>query len=154
MESAEHRAPDGARRTRRSPEHWGVLAFAGLTLVVLLVLGLFLSPDPSGVGTHEQLGMRACMTMDRWNVPCPGCGVTTSVTLATQGRLLDSFLNQPFGFAVALAMVGFVLWAGVGHLRRRDLYDDLRALPAARWSIAIGVVAALSWVYKIWLVRH
>lgn len=145
--------PRAAARPRRSPEHFAVLGVAGLVLVGLCVLGLWLVPDPSGHGTHRQLGMPPCMMIELWNVPCPGCGVTTSVTLATQGHLVDAFRNQPFGLLVFLGLASFVLWSIWAQLTGRDLWVWLHTLRFGRWGIAIGAVAGVSWVYKIWLVR-
>jgi len=137
----------------RSREHWLILLLAAGALAGLAVLGLALEPDARGVGTHEQLGLRPCLTMELWNVPCPGCGVTTSVTLATQGRFLDALKNQPFGFAVWLFVLGFVAWAALGHLRGRDLWERLHAVRARPWLWAGGVLCVTGWIYKLWLVR-
>ncbi len=145
---------DGRASARRSAEHYAVLAVAGLALLGMLVLGLWLVPDPSGHGTHRQLGMPPCMTMELWNLPCPGCGVTTSVTLATQGRPLDALRNQPFGLLIAVGLVLFVLWALWSHATGRDLWVWLHTLRLGRWGIGVGAIAAASWAYKIWLVRH
>jgi hypothetical protein len=90
-----------------------------------------------------------------FEVPCPGCGVTTSVTLAAQGRFADSFANQPFGFLVALLMGGLVAFAAVGTVAGRDLNRDLTALPvrARALGIVLGAAMVLAWVYKLLLVR-
>jgi hypothetical protein len=137
----------------RSREHWLILLLAAGAVGGLLVLGLALRPDARGVGTHEQLGLRPCLSMQLWRVPCPGCGVTTSVTLAMQGRFWEAFRNQPFGFAVWLAVLAFVGWALAGQLRGRDLWIDLQAWRSRPWLWAGGVIAVVSWIYKIWLVR-
>jgi hypothetical protein len=137
----------------RTREHWLVLGLAFGAAAGLLVLGLLLKPDARGVGTHEQLGLRPCLTMDLWNFPCPGCGVTTSVTLATQGRFLAALENQPFGFAVWLAVLAFVGWALQGQLRGQDLWERLQTWRAGPWLWGLGVLAVVSWAYKIWLVR-
>ena len=130
-----------------------MLAAAGLAVVGLGVMRFALVADARGVGTHEQLGMRPCMSMDQWNVPCPGCGVTTSVTMATQGDMLGAISNQPFGFVVWLLALGYIGWAVIGHLRGRDLWADLNAWRFVPWLWSVGTVAGVSWVYKIWIVR-
>jgi hypothetical protein len=93
------------------------------------------------------------MTMKLWNVPCPGCGVTTSVALAARGRLLASFENQPFGLLVALFLAGFAVWAPVAHILGRDLWQDLLSVRADRWGPILILIALLAWVYKLALVR-
>ncbi|MCI0574324.1 MAG: DUF2752 domain-containing protein [Myxococcaceae bacterium] len=137
----------------RSREHWLLLLLAAGVVAGLAVLGLALEPDERGVGTHEQLGLRPCLPMQVWSLPCPGCGVTTSVTLATQGRFLAALWNQPFGFAVWLLLLAFVAWAALGHLRGRDLWERLQAWRSGPWLWAGGVLAVVGWLYKIWLVR-
>lgn len=120
-----------------------------LVPVVLAAMGTFLEPDARGLGTHEQLGMRPCTTMDLWGVPCPGCGVTTAVTLAARGRLWDSFVTQPFGFALALGAVAFVAWALWGQATGRDLYRGLMEVPLARWGTGLVAIVLTAWIYKL-----
>lgn len=133
----------------RSVEHWFVLGVALVVPVVLGLMGLCFEPDARGFGTHEQLGVKPCMTMDLWGIPCPGCGVTTSVTMAVQGRLWDSFATQPFGFALALGAVGFVAWALWGQFTGRDLYRRLLAFDRVRWGAALVAIVLASWIYKL-----
>jgi hypothetical protein len=142
----------GARRAR-SPRHWLVLGAAALGFVGLVLLGTAIHPDPRGHGTHEQLGMQPCMPMKLWNVPCPGCGVTTSVSLAMHGELWAAIRTQPFGFLVALCGAGFVIWAPIAHLCGRDAWADVTRLHWKRWSVVIAALAVLGWAYKLWRVR-
>jgi len=121
--------------------------------VAFVVLGVFVPPDPRGYGTHEMLGMRPCMPMELWNVPCPGCGVTTSVTHAATGDLLGSLRVQPFGFLLVVGLVAFVLWAWIGHFRGRDLWDRLQEFRWSRWASILGALMALAWIYKTAVVR-
>ena len=91
--------------TPRTPEHWVVLLGSLGGLVVLVLLGLFVEPDPRGHGTHESFGLAPCLFVELWDLPCPGCGVTTSLTHAAHGHPLASFLAQPLGFALALGLL-------------------------------------------------
>ena len=104
-----------SQREKRAPEHWILLSMAAATLLGLIVLGVFVAPDDRGYGTHEQLGLPACGVMKVTGIPCPGCGVTTSVALAASGRFADSFVNQPFGLLTALAGAFFVLYSAWTH---------------------------------------
>ncbi len=142
-----------ASAPRRSREHLLVVGTAILAAAVLVSLGLFLTPDPRGVGTHEQVGLRPCTTMELWGIPCPGCGVTTSVTKATQRNFWGSFKNQPFGFLCFLFGIAFVVWTPIAHFRGRDLWADFNSLRLGRWLVVSCVLAGLAWAYKIWLVR-
>jgi hypothetical protein len=133
----------------RSIEHGFVLATALSGPVFLLAFGLWLSPDPRGFGTHEKLGLPPCMFMKWFHLPCPGCGVTTSVALAAHGRILESAKTQPFGLLVALAIPAAAIWAIAGHLRGRDLYRDLTSIRLGAWTWWLAGVIALAWAYKI-----
>ena len=146
-------ATESGEERRRTAGHWMFLVLSAGSVVGLVVLALFLEPDPRGVGTHEQLGLRACSTMELWNFPCPGCGVTTSATLALQGRFLESLRNQPFGIVAVLAVLAFFPFAFATHFRGRDVVDELVRIRASRWAIALLALMALAWLYKIWLVR-
>ncbi len=91
--------------------------------------------------------------MTHWNVPCPGCGVTTAVSLAAHGRVLDSLRTQPFGLVLMAATLGTTLWALAWHRRGRDLYAEF---PRRRWKghgTALALLALLAWLYKIALAR-
>jgi len=122
-------------------------------LLALVVLGRFVRPDPRGYGTHEQLGLPSCKVIEWWGIPCPGCGVTTSVAWAARGSFLRSLATQPFGLFVALAIPLAAVWAIQGHLRGRDLWRDLNAMRWGAWGWWIAVALLASWLYKIAAVR-
>lgn len=126
-----------------------LLSLCALTLMGVAVLGVWVDPDPRGFGTHEQLGLAPCRTMDVIGIPCPGCGVTTSVSLLWHGELWASFLNQPFGFLLGLFVPLAALGAVVGHFRGRDLYTDALAMRWGKWFIGLASVMVLAWIYKI-----
>jgi hypothetical protein len=138
-----------AVRAARSAEHWVVLAFAMLAPLGLAMARYLLVPSPNGHGTHEQLGLPPCRAIDWFGFPCPGCGVTTSFTLASRGELAGALATQPFGlvmFVLALAAAPWALW----HVARgRDLYAELNRLSTRPIWIALGVLVVGSWIYKI-----
>lgn len=141
----------------RSKEHWVVLALAVTGLLAFVAAGLLLEPDARGYGTHEKLGLQPCLPMAQWGIPCPGCGVTTAVTLAAHGELWRSFLTQPLGILVAAAILAFGVWAPIAHVRRRDLWEDVRGVSLGRWFwVLMGIVTA-AWAWKLvavmWLGR-
>lgn len=134
---------------RRSRAHPWILAAALLGPAVPLISARVLDPDPRGVGTHEQLGMEPCTMLDLTGWPCPGCGVTTAVTLAGEGRLVESFLTQPLGFLLVAFAAFFLPWAAVAHFRGRDLGLELRGLPVVRTCLTLAALIGAAWVYKI-----
>jgi hypothetical protein len=134
---------------RRGAGHYAWLAAAAGIAISLAALGLFVAPSPSGHGTHTQLGLPPCWTMELFGIPCPGCGVTTSVVLAAHGELARSFVNQPFGCALALCMASFVAWAVWAQLSGRDLASDMRRLPRKRLLLAALAICAVAWIDKL-----
>lgn len=132
----------------RSVEHWVALALAFAGLTALILVGVLTTPAEAGHGTHEQLGLPPCSWMVDWGLPCPGCGVTTSVSLFAHGRPVDAFVNQPFGFALALGAVLLPLATAVAHLRGQDLRATLKRLPWV-WLVVAGAgLFALAWAWK------
>jgi uncharacterized protein DUF2752 len=141
--------PASGAGPRRGPTHYALLALAASGVVLLLVLRLFVTPSPSGHGTHEQLGLPPCYPMARWGIPCPGCGVTTSLALAAHGELRKAFFNQPAGFALAVCMVAFALWAVWAQVRGRDLARDAKCVTTKPFLIAAAAVLAAAWIDKL-----
>ena len=123
------------------------LAFGGLAM--LIAVGVLTTPAEAGHGTHEQLGLPPCDWIANWGIPCPGCGVTTSVSLFAHGRPWASFVNQPFGFLLALGAAVLPLIAGVGHVRGLDLRARLIRLPWIGLVIAGAVLFTLGWAWKL-----
>lgn len=143
-------ATDAPSNSKRSIEHWLVLAAALASAALLVVLGAWVHPDARGFGTHEQLGLPRCLFVEWTGIPCPGCGVTTAVAFAARGNVWQSLRTQPFGVVVVLAMLAFVVWAVRGQLAGRDLYRELvlLRLKTWMWSTLIGALV-VAWIYKI-----
>jgi len=125
------------------------LAGAAAGVAGLGLAALFLTPDPSGHGTHCQLGLPPCLAMWLLGLPCPGCGVTTSVVLAARGDFAAALANQPFGFAVFFGVVAFAGWALVAELTGRNLHADVRLLNRANVWVPVAALLLAAWVYKL-----
>ncbi len=132
---------------RGLPHRLILLGFWGGTLTLVL-LRILAEPDPRGYGTHEQLGLTPCRLMEWTGFPCPGCGVTTSATLAVHGDLWQSIVIQPFGLLTVIALPLISIWALVVHLRGRDLYEEI-ARRRGRWIRWTLLLMGLAWGYKI-----
>jgi hypothetical protein len=104
------------------------VALAGPSLTVL-GLAAWLTPDPNGVGTHQQLGLGGCTILTMFGVPCPMCGMTTTFTHLAHFHALEGALNQPFGVVLFLSTVAA---AALG------LADIVR--PGGRWRRALAIV--------------
>ena len=87
-------------KTRR---FWASIVF--LFTLFILFLSYYLQADPSGVGTHQQLGLAPCGLLSLTNVPCPMCGMTTTFSYSAHFQFIDGFKNQPFGTILFFATV-------------------------------------------------
>lgn len=91
----------------------GQLIVTGIWAVIT-AFGIYLSPDPHGHGTHQQLGLPPCPSVLFFNKPCPGCGLTTSWTATIHGRLGEAFQAHALGpiLYIGLTIFAFInLWA-------------------------------------------
>lgn len=85
-------------------------------IIALFVLCSNLSPDPRGLGTHEQLGLPPCGLQSLFGTPCPSCGMTTAWTLFSHGQWLRSAQVNLGGFLMALLAIptcGSLLMASI-----------------------------------------
>src|SRR5205085_8465910 len=95
------------------------LVWFGITAV-----GAFLKPDPSGHGTHTQLGLPPCPSVLLFSRPCPGCGLTTSFTAMIHGDLPAAFHAHLLGPFLYLGLTGYALVGGAMWLMRRPLVNS------------------------------
>lgn len=126
-------------------------AFYAFAAAVGLGIGLYLTPDARGLGTHEALGLPPCAFRYATGLPCPGCGMTTAVSHAAHGHFLRSVITQPAGF-----LVGVALWVTVplmAYAAWRRLPADALLPRAPRhpwgWGVVVGPVVFAAWMYKM-----
>jgi hypothetical protein len=76
-----------------------------LGVLVMVGVGLYLSPDPAGHGTHQQLGLPPCTIHFLTGRPCPSCGLTTSVSAIVHGQFALAWRANPIGFLIVAGAV-------------------------------------------------
>ncbi len=90
-----------------------MLAILGFGLLTLLIVAKFLTPNPMGLGTHQQLGLPPCTVRFFFGVRCPSCGMTTSWASLLDGDVVGS-LNANCGGAllclISIVTVPVTLW--------------------------------------------
>ncbi len=108
-----------------------------------------LRPDPSGFGTHQQLGGAPCLMPMMTGYPCPTCGMTTAFALAVRGRLLASLHAQPAGMLILLAVVLAAIASASVLATGKTIRVNWYRLPPARITLGVLLVLLAGWLYKI-----
>ena len=114
----------------------------------ILATALWLDAAPTGLGTHQQLGLPPCGFLASTRLPCATCGMTTAFTHAVHGRLFTSLITQPAGMVMAMltAIVAIIsLWALVVGASLGPIVQWLWR-PITLWLFAALVIG--SWAYK------
>ncbi len=122
---------------------------------VLLGLAAWLQPDPSGIGTHMQLGLGGCSVLSETGWPCPMCGMTTTFALGLDGRILAAFKNQPFGvFLLSGTICAFFISTAEFIRPRSRLARCWGWIDRNDTAVAICLLFGLvfGWLYKCWRV--
>lgn len=114
-----------------------------------ILMGRYLTPSASGVGTHQQLGLPACPTLHLTGYPCPSCGLTTSFALAAQLEFIEAFQVQPFGLVAFFLASACIPISAILISRRISVNDLIFARGSNRIMYFLLALYIGSWVYKI-----
>lgn len=123
-------------------------AAVGLACAAILGVAFFLTPDPSGMGTHRQLGLPPCGFVLTSGLPCPTCGMTTAFCHVVRGRLLAGFVAQPAGFVLCLGMFGLMIYASYVAIFGRSIFVNWDRI-GLRLMIALGGLFLAGWGFKL-----
>jgi hypothetical protein len=139
--------PRQSRLTYSREERIGLFAL-GLLLGILLLVAAWLTPDPTGQGTHTQLGLPGCTMFTVIGIRCPGCGMTTSWAHTLNGDIGNAIRANTGGLLLCLiSMVASpaLLWLAI------------RGKPfSIAWFSQIAItsfVVAISISFFEWLIR-
>jgi hypothetical protein len=123
---------------------------AGIVLLVLVSsFGLF------ALAGHYKITLWPfpCGFKQRYNLPCPGCGITTSVVAFAQGKIFEAFYIQPAAALLccvlvvvaflALLMAVFGVYFGflerfVNEVKVRYIILALVIIIAAGWAVTLA----------------
>jgi hypothetical protein len=102
---------------------------------------------------HFSLYPFPCGFKQRYNLPCPSCGMTTAVIAFSHGRIADAFITQPAaGFLCCLAVLitffaflvcGFGVYSPAVErlllsIKLRYVFIILFLIFAAGWTVTIA----------------
>jgi len=142
---------------RRQTLAWSgrLLALAiSLVSLAVLVTAALLTPNPDGLGTHEQLGFAACSWLHLFGIPCPFCGMTTSFAWFVRGNFAASIWVQPMGALLACMAVA-AFWSGLYiAYTGRPAHRLLRYVPSGYIYKGLLLAAGLAWCWKIFIQLH
>lgn len=125
---------------------WGLLLLGGFALARCL------EPDPRGFGTHQRLGLPPCTFRLLSNLPCPGCGMTTSFAHFTRGNFVQSARSNVGGALLAAFCAALVPWCWVSALRGRLSIVSAPAKTLAIVLVLIAVVTLSQWILRLFAI--
>lgn len=134
-----------------APSGASVVPYWLFIAVVLAVFGLGwrVTPSVHGIGTHEQLGLPPCGFYTFTGIPCPSCGLTTSVSGWLHGEVRLAFWSQPFGIIVLLVLVWGLWLSVVGICTKRALTELIHPATLEKIQMGLLVLFLLSWITKL-----
>ncbi len=113
----------------------------------LLITARVLTPNPHGVGTHRQLGFPPCGVLLRYGRPCPACGMTTSWSLLTRGRVIESVKSNPAGAYLGVMVFVLSAWSLLPIFTGRWYY------PPSEWFLLGAAIVFLLLAMVVWIFR-
>ncbi len=123
-----------------------MIAAGGMSV---LAIARLLEPSPTGVGTHEQLGMPACVFHTLTGYPCPSCGLTTSFAYAARFEFWQALLAQPFGLLLFMLTLAVIPVSMVFAYRRVPIEQWMHG----RWTntvlLAMLALYGVGWAFKL-----
>lgn len=124
------------------------VAALGLGLGLLLVVAAYLTPNPSGHGTHQQLGLPPCTFLIVFRHRCPACGMTTAWSHVVRGQVLPAVRSNVAGAATAVAALAAAPWLLACAVAGRWLgfVPHERGMMWAGWTVA--GVAIVDWALR------
>lgn len=125
------------------------LLLAGLSATSLLMLAIWLTPSPTGLGTHQQLGLPPCTILFWFGIPCPSCGGTTAFAHFVRGQWVSAFrANAASACLAGLCVVGVPWsWASAWSRRYLGVRDIVRTLTAVMGVLVL--VSTVQWIGRL-----
>jgi len=120
-------------------------------LAIVALFGFFWFTANGKINIDRWLGL--CGFKQKYDLPCPTCGITTSALAFAQGKIFESFYIHPAGALLCCALVIVAFWAfltsvfGVysGFLKRflsevkiKHIILALIIIIAAGWAVTLA----------------
>lgn len=125
---------------------WGVLLFGS---AFCIGASRWLTPSPSGVGTHEQLGLPPCGFLAVTGKPCPACGLTTAFAHLAHLELVASLRAHPVGLVLFALCLALLPSAAIGLARGSSVIEFIDRSAADRVSLGVAGALLLTWAVRL-----
>lgn len=126
------------------------MVLLGLVPIVLLIVAWRLTPDPSGLGTHQQLGLMPCTMRQMFGIRCPSCGMTTSWSYFMRGDVLSALRANTGGTLLAIVAAVGGPWLIASGVRGRWIGGEPSEWWFAGASVLVMIVTLLDWTMRIY----
>lgn len=125
-----------------------LLASAASVLLAALATAAYLTPNSSGRGTHQQLGLPPCTFAFFVGQPCPSCGMTTSWAHLMDGQPLRAVQANFGGAILAIGAMVAAPWMLAAAIRGRFTPQRPSDLTIAGLTMAIAAVTLAQWAFR------
>ena len=132
--------------TRTNRTVWLLLASSG---VGVMLTARALTPDPTGFGTHMQLGLPPCLFLHVTGLPCPACGLTTCFSLMAHGALREGFTCHPVGASGFLLLCAAIPTCVYAAVRGMALFETLTRMRAVWCCAALCCGLLAQWLVRV-----
>jgi len=107
------------------------------------------------IHTLQSQTFRVCIIKNVTGYPCPSCGTTRAVTLLLEGKIIESFLLNPFGIVVAIVMTIFPFWVLIDIIFKKEsffkTYKKAEArIRKPRLALILIALVLLNWIWNIY----
>lgn len=131
---------------RRFPVVVRVVLFgAGGVLLAALAVARSLSPDPSGYGTHRQLGLPPCTFVALFGKRCPSCGMTTAWAHLTRGQVRRAAAANLGGAVLGITAMIAAPWLILSAAAGRWLVARPTEVRLIAYSTVVAAVVFVDW---------
>jgi len=113
-----------------------------IACIVFLSIGLFFGVMLLAAKGKIDLGLflLPCGFKQRYGLPCPTCGITTSILAFSEGRVLESFYIQPAGGLSCVMLTASAILSLITVVFGRYLYFARRFFAEVKVRYVIIVV--------------
>ena len=121
----------------------------GVVLAMLLAIAAWLNPDPSGLGTHRQLGLPGCNMVTFFGIRCPGCGMTTSWAHTLNGDIQSGLRCSTSGVLFCVFTAAIVPCLLVLAIRGKTSNRNWFSRVSVPVLIAIMLISIAEWLIRL-----